>query len=66
MPLDTSSVGITAGPVATEIDARWTMAYAAGIDDTAACYLDTRRPEGFVAQPVFPYASIGNPGSAEQ
>jgi len=47
-------VGITAGPVASEIDARWTMAYAAGIDDTAACYLDTRCPEGIVAQPVFP------------
>lgn len=54
MPLDTSLVGITAGPVASEIDARWTMAYAAGIDDTAACYLDTRRPEGIVAHPVFP------------
>jgi acyl dehydratase len=54
MPLDTSLVGITAGPIATEIDARWTMAYAAGIDDTAACYLDTRRPEGIVAHPVFP------------
>jgi acyl dehydratase len=54
MPLDTSLLGITAGPVASEIDARWTMAYAAGIDDTAACYLDTRRPEGIVAHPVFP------------
>jgi len=54
MPLDTSLVGITPGPAATEIDARWTMAYAAGIDDTAACYLDTRRPEGIVAHPVFP------------
>jgi len=54
MPLDTSLVGITAGPVASEIDARWTMAYAAGIDDTAACYLDTRRPEAIVAHPVFP------------
>lgn len=54
MPLDTSLVGITAGPVASEIDARWTMAYAGGIDDTAACYLDTRRPEGIVAHPVFP------------
>jgi len=30
------------------------MAYAAGIDDTAACYLDTRRPEGIVAHPLFP------------
>jgi acyl dehydratase len=54
MPLDTSLVGITAGPIAAEIDARWTMAYTAGIDDTTACYLDTRRPEGIVAHPVFP------------
>ena len=54
MPLDTSLVGITAGPVASEIDARWTMAYAAGIDDTAACYLDTRRLQGIIAHPLFP------------
>jgi len=54
MPLDTSLVGITAGPVASEIDARWAMAYAAGIDDTAACYLDTRRLQGIIAHPLFP------------
>jgi len=54
MPLDTSLVGITAGPVESEIDARWTMAYAAGIDDTAACYLDTRRLQGIIAHPLFP------------
>jgi len=33
MAVDTSLVGVTAGPVETEVDARWTMAYAAGIED---------------------------------
>ena len=37
-----------------EIDARWTMAYAAGLGDALPCYLDTRRPEGVVAHPLFP------------
>lgn len=36
------------------VDARWTMAYAAGIDDPAPAYLDTSAPDGIVAHPVFP------------
>jgi acyl dehydratase len=54
MPLDSSLVGTTVGPVAAEVDARWAMAFAAGIEDYLPCYLDTRRPQGIVAHPVFP------------
>ncbi|MGH7933009.1 MAG: MaoC/PaaZ C-terminal domain-containing protein, partial [Candidatus Binataceae bacterium] len=53
MPVDSSLVGTKTGPVATEIDARWTMAYAAGVDDAWPCYLDTRRESGIVAHPMF-------------
>jgi len=41
-------------PFVHEIDARWTMAYAAGLGDTLPCYLDTLRPQGVVAHPLFP------------
>lgn len=54
MALDTSLVGTRIGPVAAEIDARWTMAYAAALDDLLPCYLDTRRAEGIIAHPLFP------------
>ncbi len=54
MPIDSSKVGIVGEPVVHEIDARWTMAYAAGLGDTLPCYLDTLRPQGVVAHPLFP------------
>ncbi|HLW69979.1 MAG TPA: MaoC/PaaZ C-terminal domain-containing protein [Candidatus Binataceae bacterium] len=54
MALDSSLVGTKVGPVEAEIDARWMMAYAAALDDMADCYLDTRRPGGIVAHPLFP------------
>jgi len=54
MPLDSSLVGTKVGPVEAEIDARWMMAYAASLDDMLPCYLDTRRPEGIIAHPLFP------------
>lgn len=47
-------VGVTAGPLIHEVDTRWLMAFAAGIDETAPIYLDTLRPEGIVAHPLFP------------
>jgi acyl dehydratase len=46
-------VGSKAGPDAHDIDARWLMAYAAALGETAAEYLDTTRPEGLVAHPLF-------------
>jgi acyl dehydratase len=54
MPLESSLVGTKIGPVTTEVDERWTMAYAAALEDYLPCYLDTRRFDGIVAHPVFP------------
>jgi acyl dehydratase len=54
VPLASASVGSAAAPRETEIDARWTMAYAAGLGDAAPCYLDMLRPGGVVAHPLFP------------
>ena len=46
--------GVPVGGVETEIDARWPMAYAAGLGDTDPAYLDTLRPGGIVSHPLFP------------
>ena len=54
MPLNAAMVGTSAEPVVHTIDARWLMAYAAGLGETLPCYLDTRRPEGLQAHPLFP------------
>lgn len=54
MPLDSSLVGTSVGPVTAEVDARWAMAYAAGLEDYLPCYLDTRRRAGIVTHPIFP------------
>lgn len=54
MPIESSLVGIKVGPIATEVDTRWTMAYAAGIGDDLPIYMDTRRAGGVIAHPVFP------------
>jgi acyl dehydratase len=53
MPLDSSLVGSRIDAIASEIDTRWTMAYAASLGDYLSCYLDTRRPAGIVAHPMF-------------
>jgi len=53
MPLDSSLVGTKVGSVASEIDTRWAMAYAASLGDCLPCYLDTRRSGGIVAHPMF-------------
>jgi acyl dehydratase len=53
MPVPTSMVGDSVGPMVHEVDARWTMAYSAALGDTHDCYFDTRRPEGVVAHPLF-------------
>ena len=54
MTLSASLVGGTAGPYVHDIDARWLMAYAAALEETAPEYFDTMRPEGLVAHPLFP------------
>jgi acyl dehydratase len=54
MPLSSSVVGSATTLMETRVDSRWTMAFAAGIGDLSPRYLDTRRPEGLVAHPLFP------------
>lgn len=52
MPVESSIVGIAGAPIVSEIDARWTMAYAAALGDSMPCYMDTVR--GVIAHPMFP------------
>ena len=54
MPIDTSLIGTAVGPNVEEVDARWAMAYAAGLGDMHDCYMDTRRDGGIIAHPMFP------------
>src|SRR5581483_2296068 len=54
MPLNSSIVGAAGDWLASEIDARWAMAYAAALGDTIRCYFDTLDPRGIVAHPMFP------------
>jgi acyl dehydratase len=52
--LSPALVGLVVGPLVASIDARWLMAYAAGLGETAARYYDTTRPGGPAAHPLFP------------
>lgn len=52
--LPASLAAAAAGPRTHDIDARWLMAYAAALGETAPEYLDTLRPDGILAHPVFP------------
>ncbi len=54
MPVASDRVGKTGEAVESLVDARWTMAYAAGLGDAKPCYLDTSAAEGIVAHPLFP------------
>ena len=54
MPLPSSFVGASSEPRVAEIDPRWSMAYAAALDDLMPCYMDTRDAEQFLAHPMFP------------
>ena len=47
-------VGASVGPMTHEIDARWIMAYAAGLGETDPRYYDTRSHSGPPAHPIFP------------
>jgi acyl dehydratase len=58
MPLSTETVGMALESSTQDVDARWTMAYAAGLGDTLDCYLNTLRPDGVVAHPLFPVAVL--------
>jgi acyl dehydratase len=53
MPLNTAMIGASTPAMTHDIDARWIMAYAAGLADQNPRYLDTQaRP--VIAHPVFP------------
>jgi acyl dehydratase len=52
--IDAGIVGLQIGPVASTIDARWLMAYAAALGETDARYYDTAAPGGPLAHPLFP------------
>jgi acyl dehydratase len=47
-------VGTEVGPVTTDIDARWLMAYAAALGERDRRYFDTERAEGPLAHALFP------------
>ena len=53
MPLPSSFIGTSSEPRVAEIDPRWSMAYAAALDDLMSCYMDTRAPQQFLAHPMF-------------
>ena len=53
MPLDSRMVGRTTADIVHDVDARWIMAYAAGIGDLNPRYMDTAAGE-VCAHPVFP------------
>lgn len=53
MKMPRGLVGQAVGPLIQEIDARWMMAYAAGLGETDPLYLDTLRPGGIAAHPMF-------------
>jgi acyl dehydratase len=46
--------GATVGPLAQHLDARWLMAYAAGLGETDPRYFDTPASDGPLAHPLFP------------
>ena len=54
LALSRDIVGATVGPIAHDIDARWLMAYAAGLGETDPSYYDTLAPGGPAAHPLFP------------
>ena len=54
MKISGAILGRTTSPKRQEIDARWLMAYAAALGETAAEYFDTTRPDGITAHPLFP------------
>ena len=53
MVISTSQVGMRVDGIDHQVDERWTMAYAASLDDYLPDYLDTTRPNGVVAHPAF-------------
>jgi len=53
MPFNTTMVGGTSKAFVNDIDARWIMAYAAGLGDTTPSYIDTES-NIVIGHPMFP------------
>lgn len=53
MPLNSSLVGASTNALTHEVDARWLMAYAAGLGDDNPVYRDTVQAGPVVAHPMF-------------
>ena len=47
-------LGAASAPITATVDARWLMAYAAGLGETAAHFYDTLAPSGPAMHPLFP------------
>src|SRR5882757_5734277 len=54
MPVTSSLVGCRSEAVTIEVTPRWSMAYAAALDDSTKRYFDTRDKSAFIAHPMFP------------
>lgn len=53
MPLSSAAVGSSTQPHDVDVTARRIIAYAAGLGETDACYLDDAATKGIVAHPAF-------------
>lgn len=53
MPIPAALTELVFEPLVHHVDERWTMAYAAGMGLNDGVYLDTTRPGGIVAHPLF-------------
>lgn len=53
MPYDVRSVGQVTDSISHDVDARWLMAYAAGLGDANPAYLDTAAGD-IIGHPLFP------------
>jgi len=53
MPLNTEILGAATAPLQHSVDARWLMAYAAGLGDLNPRYMDTQ-DQAVIGHPVFP------------
>jgi len=53
MAIPSSLIDLGVEPLRHDVDERWTMAYAAALFDHRPEYLDTTRPDGIVAHPLF-------------
>ena len=52
--LPSGTLGVAIPPITDTVDARWLMAYAAGLGETAESFYDTLAAAGPLAHPLFP------------